>query len=996
MTDAPVIQPTNPFGGASLAPDAGSPGDATINPTEARVQQQAAAAVAAQQAVVAYRQRERDVREHTDALAEYHGLPGEFRSTEAPDRAMIERRGMEISSLRRPRGVDLAANARTAEAVDFADWEQDQAFEGDKLHRVRDFLYYPREKASAGVTNYFNPGQGRIEWDLLDVQRAYNEARWDERDFTWEGKRYSEEQMAGLEASGMPDWQSSQWMRQSRLANPTSGRSGILIDPNSPEAQAKLEAEFQNYLKFLDTPLTFENKVYMPRVSPQRIAADVARNAARVEYNAAQNATLAGKMAMAESMGVSMQELEKIDAAYCSRAASEAPFSPQTIDISDMDVADKHALMVDMGFRTFEELGTEIAKRNDQIIRAYDAGSASPEAQQAAERADWIAYQNRGAEEQTNPVLREYAHAASAQDAMPPQRIFLFATPGKKEGTINLESPFYLSTSLGSRQLTLAEQKDLIGNIRVSLLEPVTGKDVGFRVLGMADDGDQLEGKRYDTYIPLLTGEKIRQEAYRTDTLQFPISVPGYDQPLGLSPTEPITEKQAESILENLGIAHRDPVSREIVETPRLNTNFIWSQGIADAADAAGDVLRDFVSKPLGSVYFGIVNAYPAYADAYVEANRNGFLSGFPGADIRIALANESKGTAQKFADFETGVTKSPENVVRNIGGMVTFVETVDKNPSLITLGNAVYLGGKAVDSMVAEAKENPSMFAGEVVGEALISLPFGAAMGKAIDIGAKATRATPAWIGRRVGLYDVGVESPADVAGTGDLYALSNILEGDRGGKYIRRVPVSKIKSSGVFVRDVELEATDPRTYTDLNTGAPKPEPGKRPVLYVLPDEEYAPSWAHYGSMFGAGKTNVFRLAVDKVPVTHSQALTIYRNVENSPIYGDVGSPYDKLEAYAAHIATTNNKPIAVGSYNKQFGWKEYQKEAEAIVIPAGGKQTQSVRTYFAGLSRDGRSIWNMATDATNKDIAKEFVMAWGVRIRKNNQIYIDWRAPL
>ena len=123
---------------------------------------------------------------------------------------------------------------------------------------------------------------GTIEADVLDVQKAYNEARQSGRDFVWEGKRYSAEQLAGMEASGMPDWQSSQWMRQSRMVNPTSGRSGILIDPNSPESQAKLEAEFQNYLRFLDTPLTFENKVYMPSVAPQRIAEDAARNAARV------------------------------------------------------------------------------------------------------------------------------------------------------------------------------------------------------------------------------------------------------------------------------------------------------------------------------------------------------------------------------------------------------------------------------------------------------------------------------------------------------------------------------------------------------------------------------------------------------------------------------------------------------------------------------------------------------------------------------------------
>ncbi|MDE2524616.1 MAG: hypothetical protein O0X96_05755, partial [Methanocorpusculum sp.] len=413
MAEAPVIQPSGGAGGASLAPDAGNAGaGTTINPTEARVQQQAAAAMAAQQASVAYRQRERDVRDYTDALVEYHELPDEFRSTEAPDRTMIERRGTEIASRRAQRGVDLAANARAGEAARFAGWEEDQRFEGDRLNRARNYLYYQREKASASTTSYFNRGMGTIEADVLDVQKAYNEARLNNRDFTWNGPKYSAEQLAQLEASGMPDWQSSEWMRQSRLANPTSGRAGILLDPMSQESQAKLDAEFQNYLKFLNTPLTFENKVYMPRVSPQRIAADAAQNAARVEYNEAQNASLAGRMAMAESMGVSLQELGKIDAAYRARAAAEPLFSPQTIDLSSMDVQQKHEVMTSLGLRTFDQLDQYVDRANADIVRAHGAGYSSPAEMRAAEKAEWTAYQNRGAAEQTNPVLREYAEAA--------------------------------------------------------------------------------------------------------------------------------------------------------------------------------------------------------------------------------------------------------------------------------------------------------------------------------------------------------------------------------------------------------------------------------------------------------------------------------------------------------------------------------------------------------------------------------------------------------
>ena len=409
---APVIQPSNPSGGAPLAPGAGSAGaNTTINPTETRVQQEAAAAQAAQQASAAYAKRERDVREYTDALVDYHGLPDEFRSTEAPDMTMLNRRGSEISSLRSPNGVDLAANARSAETQRFADWEQDQQFEGDKLHRARDYLYYQRERAAANTTGYFNAGLGKIEKDLIDVQQAYNEARLNGREFSWDGKTYTVDEIANLESSGMPDWKSSQWMKESRLANPTGGRAGILLDPTSSESQQKLEAEYQEYLKFRDTPLTFENKVYMPRVASGRIAADAAQNAARVEYNAAQNADLAGRIAMAESMGISLDTLSKLDASYRATAAAEAPFSPQTIDISGMDANTKHALMVDLGLKTFDELDALIESRNNQIIEAYNAGYSSPEAMQAAEKAAWTAYQNRSAAEQTNPVLRDYAQA---------------------------------------------------------------------------------------------------------------------------------------------------------------------------------------------------------------------------------------------------------------------------------------------------------------------------------------------------------------------------------------------------------------------------------------------------------------------------------------------------------------------------------------------------------------------------------------------------------
>ena len=369
MPEAPVIQPNASPGGASLAPDAGAPG-ATINPTEARVQQQAAAAVAAQQASAAYAKRERDVREYTDALVEYHDLPDEFRSTEAPDVTMTTRRGTEISSLRAPRGVDLAANARNAEAQQFADWEQDQLFEGDKLHRARDYLYYKKAAADAGLTRYFSGRAGDYEKDLIDVQRAYNEARNEGRDFVWEGDVADPEQLAKAYSTNMmnlaADRDTKQMLYENYVSSPLNiGRVGVLTDPNSAASRQLLEAEYQKYLEFRDTPLTLENKVYMPQVSIARINADAANSAARAAYNTAQSAYVQNQV----------------------------------------------ALMKDMGFTSADELNRAVSD-----YKAYQASQPTFTDQvRAAERADWIAYQNRSAAEQTNPVLRDYAAAAERE-----------------------------------------------------------------------------------------------------------------------------------------------------------------------------------------------------------------------------------------------------------------------------------------------------------------------------------------------------------------------------------------------------------------------------------------------------------------------------------------------------------------------------------------------------------------------------------------------------
>ena len=501
---APTIQPSNPSGGASLAPDAGSAGDnSTINPTETRVQQQAAAAQAAQQASAAYAKRGRDVREYTDALVDYHGLPDEFRSTEAPDMTMLNRRGSEISSLRSPKGVDLAANARSAETQRFADWERDQLFEGDKLHRARDYLYYQRERANAGVTSYFSGERtGNYERDLVDVQQAYNEARNEGRDFVWEGKIADADDLAFAYSLGMinlgANESTKEAMYKAYAKDPLKiGRAGVLADPNSAESKELLENEYQEYLKFRDTPLTFENKVYMPRVASGRIAADAAQNAARVEYNAAQNADLAGRIAMANSMGISLDTLSKLDTSYRERAAAEAPFSPQTIDISGIDANTKHALMVDLGLKTFDELDAVIESRNNQIIEAYNAGYSSPEAMQAAEKAAWTAYQNRSAAEQTNPVLRDYAKAL--ENAASLEGNGVYDELGQPQGLV-------FPNSISSLNLTTGNVREKIYGSLLDSIQSGYGvdRDVAEVLLEREISGDKSLGSEFSRWGKLI------------------------------------------------------------------------------------------------------------------------------------------------------------------------------------------------------------------------------------------------------------------------------------------------------------------------------------------------------------------------------------------------------------------------------------------------------------------------------------------------------------
>ena len=144
-----------------------------------------------------------------------------------------------------------------------------------------------------------------------------------------------------------------------------------------------------------------------------------AAQAERLAATRAQNEYIENKHKLMVDMGFkTFDELDQAVQDFKEYQASQplfGPAPPKTIDISGMDVNAKHALMVDLGLKTFDELDTAIKTYNDTAIKAYNAGYNSPAEMQAAEKAAWTAYQNQAAAEQTNPVLRDYAAAAEQQ-----------------------------------------------------------------------------------------------------------------------------------------------------------------------------------------------------------------------------------------------------------------------------------------------------------------------------------------------------------------------------------------------------------------------------------------------------------------------------------------------------------------------------------------------------------------------------------------------------
>ena len=305
---APVIQPSNPSGGAPLAPGAGSAGaNTTINPAETRVQQEAAAAQAAQQASVAYAKREKQIDDAAEERkkrvdeSELRGWGARAEgAVDAPDREMIERGTTQIRSL----------NANT------------------------------RGKTNLGDLARAEESKKFAAWDVAEQKRAYEE-------------------------------------------------------------ELSLEEAKSNYAAFM---------------MAQR---EGAAQAERLAATRAQNEYIENKHKLMVDMGFkTFDELDQAVQDFKEYQASQplfGPAPPKTIDISSMDVNAKHALMVDLGLKTFDKLDTAIKTYNDTAIKAYNAGYNSPAEMQAAERANWIAYQNLPASQQTNPILRDYAAAAERE-----------------------------------------------------------------------------------------------------------------------------------------------------------------------------------------------------------------------------------------------------------------------------------------------------------------------------------------------------------------------------------------------------------------------------------------------------------------------------------------------------------------------------------------------------------------------------------------------------
>ena len=220
-----------------------------------------------------------------------------------------------------------------------------------------------------------------------------------------------------------------------------------------------------------------------------------AAQAERLAATRAQNEYIENKHKLMVDMGFkTFDELDQAVLDYKNYQASQplfGPAPPKTIDISSMDVNAKHALMVDLGLKTFDELDTAIKTYNDTAIKAYNAGYNSPAEMQAAEKAAWTAYQNLPASQQTNPVLRDYAAALEGNG--------VYDELGKPQGLV-------FPNSISSLNLTTGNVREKIYGSLLDSIQSGYGvdRDVAEVLLEREISGDKSLGSEFSRWGKLI------------------------------------------------------------------------------------------------------------------------------------------------------------------------------------------------------------------------------------------------------------------------------------------------------------------------------------------------------------------------------------------------------------------------------------------------------------------------------------------------------------
>ena len=227
-----------------------------------------------------------------------------------------------------------------------------------------------------------------------------------------------------------------------------------------------------------------------------------AAQAERLATTKAQNEYIENKHKLMVDMGFkTFDELDQAVQDFKEYQASQplfGPAPPKTIDISSMDVNAKHALMVDLGLKTFDELDTAIKTYNDTAIKAYNAGYNSPAEMQAAEKAAWTAYQNRSAAEQTNPVLRDYAKAL--ENAASLEGNGVYDELGQPQGLV-------FPNSISSLNLTTGSVRERIYGSLLDSIQSGYGvdRDVAEVLLEREISGDKSLGSEFSRWGKLIS-----------------------------------------------------------------------------------------------------------------------------------------------------------------------------------------------------------------------------------------------------------------------------------------------------------------------------------------------------------------------------------------------------------------------------------------------------------------------------------------------------------